>query len=109
MPTYSYIALDARGKETKGTIEVASQNEAIGRVKEMGLFPTKIAESEKSTDKASRKKAKAASKTGGKKGGLNINLNIKIPGHANWRRWWTRVCPCCAACVFLKNRNATEP
>ncbi|MGA2029913.1 MAG: type II secretion system F family protein [Verrucomicrobiota bacterium] len=80
MPTYSYIALDARGKETKGTIEVASQNEAIGRVKEMGLFPTKIAESEKSPDKASRKKAKAASKTGGKKGGLNINLNIKIPG-----------------------------
>ena len=80
MPRYSYIALDSHGKETKGTIEVASQNEAIGRVKEMGLFPTKIAESEKPEEKAARKKAKSASKTGGKKGGLNINLNIKIPG-----------------------------
>ena len=44
MPIYSYVALDAHGKETKGTIEVASQNEAIGRVKEMGFFPTKIVE-----------------------------------------------------------------
>jgi len=44
MPKYSYVALDAHGKETKGTIEVASQNEAIGRVKEMGLFPTNIVE-----------------------------------------------------------------
>ena len=45
MPRYNYIALDTHGKETKGTIEVASQNEAISRVKEMGLFPTKIVES----------------------------------------------------------------
>jgi len=47
MPKYDYVALDSRGKETKGTVEVASQNEAIGRVKEMGLFPTKIVEIEK--------------------------------------------------------------
>ena len=40
MPKYDYVALDSRGKETKGTVEVASQNEAIGRVKELGLFPT---------------------------------------------------------------------
>ena len=59
MPKYSYVALDARGNETKGTIEVDSQNEAIGRVKEMGLFPTKIAEAEKAQDKTAGKKAKA--------------------------------------------------
>ena len=39
MPKFNYVAMDSRGKETKGTLEVASQNEAIGRVKEMGLFP----------------------------------------------------------------------
>ena len=50
MPKYDYVALDNRGKETKGTVEVASQNEAIGRVKEMGLFPTKIVETEKVQD-----------------------------------------------------------
>ena len=31
MPKYSYVAMDSHGKETKGTLEVASQNEAIGR------------------------------------------------------------------------------
>jgi type IV pilus assembly protein PilC len=83
MPKYNYTALDARGNETKGSIEVGSQNEAIGRVKEMGLFPTKIAEADKE-DKSAGKKAKAKTvaakpKAGGKKGG-GMNLNIKIPG-----------------------------
>jgi type IV pilus assembly protein PilC len=83
MPKYNYVAMDAHGKETKGTLEVASQNEAIGRVKEMGLFPTKIVEVDKTKekDKAGDKKAKPAkgAKGGkGKKGG--VNLNIRIPG-----------------------------
>src|SRR6266702_3073709 len=47
MPKFSYVAMDSHGKETKGTLEVGSQNEAIGRVKEMGLFPTRIVEVEK--------------------------------------------------------------
>ena len=80
MPRYNYIAMDAHGKETKGTIEVASQNEAISRVKEMGLFPTKIVEGEKSQEKAPQKKAGPKAGGKGKKSGLNINLNIKIPG-----------------------------
>ena len=83
MPKYNYVALDARGNETKGTIEVGSQNEAIARVKEMGFFPTKIAEAD-AGDRSSAKKSKSAPaakpKAGGKKGGLNMNLNIKIPG-----------------------------
>ena len=80
MPKYSYVALDARGNETKGSIEVGSQNEAIGRVKEMGLFPTKITEAEKEKA-ADKKKGKAAPKPvakgkGKSKGGININLSI---------------------------------
>ncbi len=77
MPKYSYVALDSRGQESKGVIEVASQNEAIGRVKEMGLFPTKIFEAEKVKEKGTAKKAKAAPKKGGKKGSMDIQ--IKIP------------------------------
>jgi len=83
MPKYDYVALDNRGKETKGTVEVASQNEAIGRVKEMGLFPTKIIEAEKIPEKkaAGKKARSAAPRAAGKKGGaMNININIKIPG-----------------------------
>src|SRR6266571_832966 len=77
MPKYNYVAMDSHGKETKGTIEVASQNEAIGRVKEMGLFPTKIVEVDK-VKEAPDKRAKIAGKPAGKKKG--INLNIQIPG-----------------------------
>jgi type IV pilus assembly protein PilC len=82
MPKFNYVAMDAHGKETKGTLEVASQNEAIGRVKEMGLFPTKIVELDKSAAKAKTDKkagaAPAKGGKGGKKGGMQIN--IKIPG-----------------------------
>ncbi len=82
MPKYNYVALDKVGNETKGSIEAASQNEAIGRVKDMQLFPTKITESDKEEKAAAAgKKAKAKAgraRPGGKKGALN--LNIKIPG-----------------------------
>ena len=81
MPKYNYVAMDAHGKETKGTLEVASQNEAIGRVKEMGLFPTKIVEIDKAKDKGDKQAGPAAKAGAKKKGkGLNVNINIKIPG-----------------------------
>jgi type IV pilus assembly protein PilC len=71
--------MDARGKETKGTLEVTNQNEAIGRVKEMGLFPTKIVEVDKMKGKPDGKaKAKPAKKAGRK--GAAMNLSINIPG-----------------------------
>ncbi len=77
MPKFNYVAMDSRGKETKGTLEVANQNEAIGRLKEMGYFPTKVVEAEKVKDKPG-KKPKAPEKGGKKKRG--ISLNIRIPG-----------------------------
>jgi type IV pilus assembly protein PilC len=81
MPKFDYVALDSHGKETKGSIDVASQNEAIGRVKEMGLFPTKITEAEKFQDKSAGKKGKAKSPgKAGKKGGMNINIKIPFLG-----------------------------
>src|SRR6185437_8999135 len=77
MPKFNYVAMDSHGKETKGTLEVNTQNEAIGRVKEMGLFPTKIVEVEKV--KPEKKGAKGGGKApaGKKKKG---EINIKIPG-----------------------------
>lgn len=80
MPKFNYVAMDSHGKETKGTLEVGNQNEAIGRVKEMGLFPTKIVEVErvKPDKKGGAKPAGKAAK--GKKGGGGMNINIKIPG-----------------------------
>jgi type IV pilus assembly protein PilC len=81
MPKYSYVAMDAHGKETKGTLEVTSQNEAIGRVKEMGLFPTKIVEVDKAREKGYKKaKAAPAGRAMGRKKGGALNFQIKIPG-----------------------------
>src|ERR1043166_8689042 len=77
MPKFSYVAMDSRGKETKGTLDVNTQNEAIGRLKEMGFFPTKVVEMDKTKEKA--EKGKPASKGAGKKGGA-MNISIKIPG-----------------------------
>jgi len=77
MPKFNYVAMDSHGKETKGTLEVNSQNEAIGRVKEMGLFPTKIVEVEKAKPEKKSAKPAGRSASGKKKG---IEIKIKIPG-----------------------------
>src|SRR3954470_7046512 len=79
MPTFSYVAMDAHGKETRGTLDVANQNEAIGRVKEMGLFPTKIVQADKVKEKSDKKGGGKGAPKAKKKGG-GANINIKIPG-----------------------------
>jgi len=44
MNTYAYEAVNAAGLSSAGFIEVADQNEAVRRIKEMGLYPTRVAE-----------------------------------------------------------------
>ncbi len=73
MPKFNYVAMDSKGKETKGSLDVASQNEAVGRLKEMGFFPTKVVEAEKTKDKADPK-GKGGAKPGKKKRGGQINI-----------------------------------
>ena len=81
MPKFSYVAMDSRGKETKGTLDVSNQNEAIGRLKEMGFFPTKVVEVDKAKEKADAKTKGGKGAPGAKKkGALDMNINIRIPG-----------------------------
>ncbi|TMP99713.1 MAG: type II secretion system F family protein, partial [Verrucomicrobia bacterium] len=81
MPKFNYVAMDSRGKETKGTLDVGSQNEAISRLKEMGYFPTKVIEAGKTKEKPDKKaKVTSADAKGKKKGGGGFNISIKIPG-----------------------------
>jgi type IV pilus assembly protein PilC len=42
MSNYSYEAVDAGGLKIEGKLDVIDQNEALRRVKEMGLFPVRI-------------------------------------------------------------------
>jgi len=79
MPKFNYVAMDSRGKETKGVLEVGSQAEAINRLKEAGLFPTKVSEEAKAKEtKGAKKEAPAAS--GGKGKGKGGGMQIRIPG-----------------------------
>jgi type IV pilus assembly protein PilC len=42
MSSYSYVAVNPAGAEMRGSLDVPDQSEAIRRIKEMGLFPTKV-------------------------------------------------------------------
>ena len=44
MSNYAYEAVDASGLKMHGSLDVTSQSEALKRIKEMGLFPTSVAE-----------------------------------------------------------------
>ncbi len=67
MPTFSYVAMDSRGKETKGTLDLPDQNEAIGRLKEMGYFPTKVFQ-------LKARKGQPSARAGA------LRMQIRIPG-----------------------------
>lgn len=53
MPSFSYVALDRRGAETRGALEVENQNEALRAIRDMGFFPTKVAPSRPGRGQAS--------------------------------------------------------
>ena len=43
MSDYTYVAVNPQGREARGLLEAADQSEALRRIKEMGLFPTRLA------------------------------------------------------------------
>ena len=47
MSTFLYEALNAAGKPQKGSVEAATTEEAIQRIKGQGYFPTSVREQKK--------------------------------------------------------------
>lgn len=70
---FEYIALDARGQESRGVIEASNPNEAVGQLRQAGYFPTSVVEEGKGTpvkqSKGTQKAIKAAAAPRAKKGG----------------------------------------
>ncbi|MBS0192236.1 MAG: type II secretion system F family protein [Phycisphaerales bacterium] len=62
MPTFAYEAMNDAGKPTKGTVEAASKEEAIARIKSQRLFPTNVAEQKASKKDAAKGGAAAPGK-----------------------------------------------
>lgn len=72
MPRFEYIALDARGTESRGVVEANSQNEVVSQLRQAGYFPTSVVNegSGPKPAKARTKTAKAIVPAGSKKKGI---------------------------------------
>ncbi len=75
MASFEYIALDARGEETTGTLSANDEADAINQLRKSGLYPTQVApagrggvssSAKRSAKKSSSAKAKAKAAKGGK-------------------------------------------
>ena len=81
MPKFNYVAMDTKGKEITGVLESDNTTTAIGRIREMGYFPTNVTEvgREKKAAKSAPSTAgvsptaKASAKKGGK-GKMSLNF-----------------------------------
>ena len=88
MATFQYIAMDAHGKEQRGTVDAADRAQAIAAVRAAGLFPSAIGEVKGGGSAAPAKKAPAKKGAApAKKGGMNkdIKINIKLPSFLRGR------------------------
>ncbi len=65
MATFDYTAMDGQGKEKRGRIDAASEQEAGARLKQQGLFATSIAAARAAGKGQSRGPAKAKKRGGG--------------------------------------------
>ncbi|MBL9152833.1 MAG: type II secretion system F family protein [Verrucomicrobiales bacterium] len=69
MPTFEYIALDAKGEETTGSISASSEADAITQLRKSGLYPTQVATQGKGgVSSQAKKRAKKAQSARGKSG-----------------------------------------
>jgi type IV pilus assembly protein PilC len=71
MPKFNYVAMDTKGKEITGVLESDNTTSAIGRIREMGYFPTNVTEvgKEKKSIRSAPAAAGGAAKPAAKKGG----------------------------------------
>jgi len=67
MATYTFQAMNSKGDEVRDEIEAGSQEEAVNKIRELGLFPTQVRQ------KAGRRTTTAATKTTTRRrGGLTL-------------------------------------
>ena len=74
MANFQYIALDAKGEQTTGTVQAGSEADAVAQLRTQGLYPTQVIQEGKGKLSAAGKRAaardrgkkKARGKTGGR-------------------------------------------
>ncbi len=78
MPTYTFTAMDAKGKEQSGTVEAESQSAALAAIREQQMFPTRVEEAG-TAKKGGVGKSKAAPAKKASGGGGSKNIEIRLP------------------------------
>jgi type IV pilus assembly protein PilC len=76
MSNFSYEAVDSGGLKIEGSLEVIDQNEAIRRVKEMGLFPVRIVEA-----RVAKVRSRKTEAGGRKSKGLRVEIKVPFIGN----------------------------
>jgi len=74
MPRFDYVALDAQGQETSGTLDAVSQNDAISQLRQKGFFPKQIVEEGKGRAPVKKTAAPAAAASRAAKKPMDINI-----------------------------------
>jgi hypothetical protein len=76
MPTFAYEALNSAGKEQKGTIEAASSEEAIQRIKSQGYFPTSVREQKVKSEGKPGRRPRARTKKKAEEGRSTLHRRV---------------------------------
>jgi type IV pilus assembly protein PilC len=83
LPNFEYKAIDSNGKEKSGIVEADDNQDAISKVKDKGLYPTEINQTEEETKKPSKATSTSEEKTKSKKKKSkkkrSLNQEIRIP------------------------------
>ena len=74
MPKFDYVALDAKGKEVTGILDGENQSAVHARLRDMGYFPTSIAET--NADKRTGKTGSASPISTRKAASTKLNFSI---------------------------------
>ena len=88
MAKFQYIAMDAQGKEQRGTVDASDRAQAIAAVRAAGLFPSAIGEVKSgggNSNAAAAKKAPAKKGAASAKKSKDIKINIKMPSFLTGR------------------------
>lgn len=80
MANFEYIALDAKGEETTGSIKANDEADAIGQLRKSGLYPTQVAPAGKGgvSGTAKRRAVKGQKSRSKAKGGLGGRVKSKV-------------------------------
>lgn len=75
---YTYTAIDAQGKERRGSFDADNQQDAAAKLKQMGLQPTSLVEGGKGGG-ATPGRPGGAAPAAKKPGGLNLSMTLGTP------------------------------